>query len=183
MSRRKRSGGQYLSNVGITSGYTSPHVTSYLKGADSALANPVPIARTQVVHGGRKRRRSKRGGTFLEKLFGSNTPETPVPGNPVPGNPMPGNPVPGNPMPGYPIPVKPVPGYQSYGPVKPMPGYQSYGPVKPMPGYQSYGPVKPMPVYRSNRSDPWSAHDGPAWDPRQVRQVGPTGGKRSRRRR
>lgn len=50
---------QYLSNVGFSTGYTTPHQASYLKNYGVALANPTPFART-VAYGGRRRNRRKR---------------------------------------------------------------------------------------------------------------------------
>ena len=61
MRRRTRGGGsyyQYLSNTGYSNGVAMPITNHYLRGPESALANPTPWARTLV--GGRKRKRRSR---------------------------------------------------------------------------------------------------------------------------
>lgn len=52
MGRKSRRGGQYLSNVGYSDGYTTPYTTEYLRGTDVNMANPVPFAATRTMEGG-----------------------------------------------------------------------------------------------------------------------------------
>lgn len=54
MVRRTRGGGhyQYLSNTGFSNGFTMPKVTGYLRGWETALANPTPWTKTMT--GGRR---------------------------------------------------------------------------------------------------------------------------------
>jgi hypothetical protein len=48
MRRRTRGGGhyQYLSNTGYSNGLAMPTTAHYLRGSETALANPTPWART-----------------------------------------------------------------------------------------------------------------------------------------
>ena len=52
MGRKSRRGGQYLSNVGYSNGYTTPNTSGYLRGTDVGLANPTPFGATRTMSGG-----------------------------------------------------------------------------------------------------------------------------------
>lgn len=52
MGRKSRRGGQYLSNVGYSNGYTTPNTTEYLRGTDVGMANPTPFGATRTMEGG-----------------------------------------------------------------------------------------------------------------------------------
>lgn len=62
MRRRTRGGGsyyQYLSNTGYSNGVAMPITNQYLRGSDSALANPTPWARTLTGGCCKRKRRSR----------------------------------------------------------------------------------------------------------------------------
>ena len=52
MGRKSRRGGQYLSNVGFSNGYATPHTPGFLRGTDVGLANPTPFGATRTMAGG-----------------------------------------------------------------------------------------------------------------------------------
>ena len=52
MGRKSRRGGQYMSNVGYSNGYATPHTPGFLRGTDVGLANPTPFGATRTMAGG-----------------------------------------------------------------------------------------------------------------------------------